>query len=46
MVNPLSVLTPGVIRKILFEGGFENPIPKESRSQETPLEKTVPAESR
>jgi hypothetical protein len=26
-VNPLSVLTPGIIRKILFEGGYERKIP-------------------
>ena len=26
-VNPLSVLTPGIIRKVLFEGGYETDIP-------------------
>lgn len=27
MVNPLSVLAPGIIRRILFEGGYESKIP-------------------
>ncbi|MBN8520781.1 MAG: AsmA-like C-terminal domain-containing protein [Alphaproteobacteria bacterium] len=27
MVNPLSILTPGFLRTILFEGGFKNPPP-------------------
>jgi len=28
MVNPLSVLAPGIIRRILFEGGYESKIPE------------------
>lgn len=28
VVNPLSVLTPGIFRKILFEGGFESKLPE------------------
>lgn len=28
-VNPLSILTPGFLRKILFEGGFEGKAPGE-----------------
>ena len=28
VVNPLSVLTPGFLRKILFEGGFEESLPE------------------
>lgn len=27
MINPLSVLAPGFLRKLLFEGGFDNPVP-------------------
>lgn len=27
-VNPLSVLAPGIIRKILFEGGYKSPAPE------------------
>jgi hypothetical protein len=26
-VNPLSVLAPGILRKILFEGGYKTPVP-------------------
>jgi hypothetical protein len=26
-VNPLSVLAPGIIRRIIFEGGYESKIP-------------------
>lgn len=29
MVNPLSVLAPGIIRRILFEGGYESKIPED-----------------
>ena len=29
-VNPLSVLAPGIIRRILFEGGYESKIPDDS----------------
>lgn len=32
MVNPLSVLAPGFLRKLLFEGGFEKPAPQQSRN--------------
>jgi hypothetical protein len=32
MVNPLSVLAPGVLRRILFEGGYESKIPEDSQS--------------
>ena len=28
-INPLSVLTPGFLRKILFEGGYEKSVPAE-----------------
>lgn len=28
MVNPLSVLAPGFLRKLLFEGGFDKPPPQ------------------
>lgn len=33
MVNPLSVLTPGILRKILFEGGYEKPIPPKEQAE-------------
>lgn len=33
MVNPLSVLAPGFLRKLLFEGGFEKPINKPSAAK-------------
>lgn len=29
-VNPLSVLAPGIIRRILFEGGYESKIPDDA----------------
>lgn len=35
-VNPLSVLAPGIIRRILFEGGYESKIPDDD-------ERPVPA---
>lgn len=31
MVNPLSVLAPGFLRRILFEGGYESKIPDDSQ---------------
>jgi len=34
-VNPLSVLAPGFLRKILFEGGYENPIPPDEQNTRT-----------
>ena len=37
-VNPLSVLAPGIIRRILFEGGYERSIPDDE-----PEEKAAPA---
>ncbi len=36
-VNPLSVLAPGIIRRILFEGGYTRPIPVDE-----PEEKAAP----
>jgi hypothetical protein len=36
-VNPLSVLAPGIIRRILFEGGYERSIPDDE-----PEEKAAP----
>lgn len=33
-VNPLSVLAPGIIRKILFEGGYQNKIPGDDAKAE------------
>lgn len=30
MVNPLSVLAPGFLRRILFEGGYESKIPEDT----------------
>jgi len=48
MVNPLSVLAPGFLRRILFEGGYESKIPDdpEPRPQDplaTTKKKVVPA---
>ncbi len=39
MVNPLSVLAPGFLRNILFEGGYESKIPEDSQSIVKPSEK-------
>jgi len=37
IVNPLSVLTPGIFRKILFEGGVESKLPENKNpSQNVP----------
>jgi hypothetical protein len=35
-VNPLSVLAPGIIRRILFEGGFSNSVPGDPESGAAP----------
>ena len=35
-VNPLSVLAPGIIRRILFEGGFASKIPGDPESAPAP----------
>lgn len=37
IVNPLSVLTPGFLRKILFEGDFESKLPE----NKAPVNRTV-----
>lgn len=42
-VNPLSVLAPGIIRRVLFEGGYESKIPDRSAPAETPA-KSKPAD--
>lgn len=43
-VNPLSVLAPGIIRKILFEGGYQNKIPGDNEgASKTPSTVTPPA---
>ena len=40
-VNPLSVLAPGIIRRILFEGGYESKIPDDlEKSKPAPAAKT------
>lgn len=36
MVNPLSVLAPGFLRNILFEGGFKNTVPRAEPKKEEP----------
>ncbi len=43
MVNPLSVLAPGFLRKILFEGGFNKPSPKTAQTEapKAPAKKTT-----
>lgn len=35
-VNPLSVLAPGIIRRILFEGGYESKIPERNPPVKVP----------
>jgi hypothetical protein len=42
-VNPLSVLAPGIIRRILFEDGYENKIPGDDEEEE-PAVKKAPAQ--
>ena len=42
MVNPLSVLAPGIIRKILFEGGYESKIPERDAPPSSPDTKPAP----
>ena len=37
VINPLSVLTPGIFRKILFEGGYESKLPENK-----PANKNIP----
>ncbi len=45
-VNPLSVLAPGIIRRILFEGGFEQNIPDdEPKEKISPNAVTAPPSS-
>lgn len=34
LINPLSVLTPGFLRTILFEGGYDEPIPDNEYKEE------------
>lgn len=47
-VNPLSVLAPGIIRRILFEGGYESKIPETAKKEAVPPvknatpQKTIP----
>ncbi len=43
MVNPLSVLAPGFLRKLLFEGGFEKPRPQ--AQSKAPPAKTPPVKT-
>lgn len=38
-VNPLSVLAPGIIRRILFEGGYTRSIPDDAPEEKTAPEK-------
>lgn len=38
-VNPLSVLAPGIIRRILFEGGYERKIPGEDEDKKAEKDK-------
>ncbi len=35
-VNPLSFLAPGILRRILFEGGYESKIPDDAKKAATP----------
>jgi hypothetical protein len=46
MVNPLSVLAPGIIRKILFEGGYESKIPERDAPASSPDTKSAPAQEK
>lgn len=39
MVNPLSVLAPGFLRNILFEGGYRSKIPDDPEAPKKPQEK-------
>ena len=34
LINPLSVLTPGFLRTILFEGGYDEPIPDDAYEEQ------------
>lgn len=49
MVNPLSVLAPGFLRRILFEGGYESKIPEDTgpapQDPMLPKEKAAPSSS-
>lgn len=42
-VNPLSIITPGIIRRILFEGGYESKIPEDEKKEEAPAPQKVVA---
>ncbi|PZQ46396.1 MAG: hypothetical protein DI551_05140 [Micavibrio aeruginosavorus] len=43
MVNPLSVLAPGFLRRLLFEGGYESKIPDDAEIK--PAEPVAPAKT-
>ncbi len=43
-VNPLSVLAPGIIRRVLFEGGYESKIP--DRAPAPPKAEAAPVPSK
>ncbi len=41
-VNPLSFLAPGIIRRILFEGGYESKIPDDTRKTDADSKSAAP----
>lgn len=48
MVNPLSVLAPGFLRNLLFEGGFQSKIPDDTppAAPESTLKNSAPAQAK